>query len=92
MDFVLWAFVIGLNIVSNTVEKNFSGFVKVIIDATTLLAMGAVVADGALIKGFHEGAKVIKSAMADQDAKTDDAPDEAEETTDEETSEEKTET
>lgn len=73
---------------SNTVEKNFSGFVKVVIGATSLLAMGAVVAGGALIKGFHEGAKAVKNAMADQAAKTGAASDGAEEMTDEETSEE----
>lgn len=47
---------------SNMVEKNFSGFVKVVIGATGLLAMGAVVAGGALLKGFKEGAKAVQTS------------------------------
>lgn len=63
---------------SNTVEKSFSGFVKVVIGATGLLAMGAVVAGGALIKGFKEGAKTVKDALNDQDGTTDTKEEKAE--------------
>ena len=56
---------------SNTVEKNFSGFVKVVIGATGLLAMGAVVASGAMVKGFKEGVKSVRDSLNDQDEKTD---------------------
>lgn len=56
---------------STTVEKNFSGFVKVVIGATSLLAMGTVVAGGALVKGFKEGAKAVRDSLNDQDEKTD---------------------
>lgn len=82
---------------STTVEKNFSGFVKVVIGATSLLAMGAVVAGGALVKGFKEGAKAVRDSLNDQDEKTDTktkkaesakVSDDADEATDEETSEE----
>lgn len=50
---------------SNTVEKSFSGFVKVVIGATGLLAMGAVVAGGALVKGFQEGVKAANESFKD---------------------------
>lgn len=85
---------------SNTVEKNFSGFVKVVIGATSLLAMGAVVAGGALVKGFQEGAKAVRKSLNDQDEKTDakakkaenaTTSDATEETIDEGTSDEHTE-
>lgn len=52
---------------SNDVEKSFSGFVKVVIGVTGLFVMGAVIAGGALIKGFKEGAKSVKDALNDQD-------------------------
>lgn len=38
-----------------------------VIGATGLLTMGAVVAGGALIKGFKEGAKTVKDALNDLD-------------------------
>ena len=47
---------------SNTVEKNFSGFVKMVIGATGLVAMGGIVAAGSLLKGFREGAKTVREA------------------------------
>lgn len=52
---------------SDMVEKNFSGFVKVVIGTTGLLAMGAVVAGGALLKGFKEGAKAVQTSSKNQD-------------------------
>lgn len=55
---------------SNTVEKSFTGFVKVVIGATGLLAMGAVVAGGALVKGFKEGAKAVRESLKDQEPDT----------------------
>lgn len=52
---------------SDMAEKNFSGFVKVVIGAAGLLAMGAVVAGGALLKGFMEGVKAVQTSSKDQD-------------------------
>ncbi|MGM9602714.1 MAG: hypothetical protein ACI3W5_14170 [Faecousia sp.] len=55
---------------SSTVEKNFSGFVKIVISATGLVAMGAIVAGGSLLKGFREGTKTAKDAERKSDEKT----------------------
>lgn len=52
---------------SEKIEKNFSGFVKAVIGATGLLAMGAVVAGGAMVKGFNEGVKAMYNTSKDQD-------------------------
>lgn len=52
---------------SERIEKNFSGFVKAVIGATGLLAMGAVVAGGAMVKGFNEGVKAMHNTSKDQD-------------------------
>lgn len=71
---------------SNTVEKNFLGFVKAVIGATGLIAMGTAVA-GVLVKGFKEGAKANQDAVAGQDnesqakTKTDNPSDKEAETT-----------
>ncbi len=40
-----------------------------VIGATGLLTMGAVVAGGALIKGFKEGAETVKDVLNDLDDK-----------------------
>lgn len=54
----------------SNVEKNFSGFVKMVIGVTGLVAMGAVVASGtalgALTEGFKAGGKAMRDAMAAQ--------------------------
>ncbi|MGN0313761.1 MAG: hypothetical protein ACI4EG_03100 [Fusicatenibacter sp.] len=57
---------------SSTVEKNFSGFVKMVIGATGLVAMGAIVACGSFLKGFKEGSKNAKEASNDQSKSPDD--------------------
>lgn len=52
---------------NDMVEKNFSGFVKVVIGTAGLLAMGTVVAGGILLKGFKEGAKAVQASSKNQD-------------------------
>lgn len=52
---------------SDMVDKNFSGFVKAVIGAAGLLAMGTVVAGGVLLKGFKEGAKAVQTSSKNQD-------------------------
>lgn len=70
-----------------TVEKSFTGFVKIVIGATSLLAMGTVVAASAFLKGFKEGAKSVKDTFDNKDEKTEPKGDaaEADDTSDEPT-------
>ncbi|MGN0978437.1 MAG: hypothetical protein ACI4PH_10325 [Faecousia sp.] len=53
----------------NEIQRSFSGFVKMVIGATGLVAMGAIVAGGSLLKGFREGAKTAKDAERKPDEK-----------------------
>ena len=55
---------------SNKVERNFAGFVKAVIGATGLVAMGAVVAGGLLLKGFKEETKTAKESSQKQEPDT----------------------